>query len=935
MSINYNCIDKNISGDALNLAHGFQPQTVTAKELLGHVMNGRAYCAELKPGSPRRNENFVATDLLSVDIDEGMTLDEAVNNRLVKDAATFIYQTVNHTEESHRFRIGFALARTITDPKEMRAATRSLVARLAGDPSAVDPARMFFGNRNAEPVYLEGGISEDLLKELIDQSVEAHQTDTIAGRSASTRSQRLFPVDDIFTSPKGRSGTIDTFSRSDPLYCPYHRDRRASAFVIQNQNGQKGIHCSKCAQSFWRTGYNDHFDFTSFVTALKATKRIATPLEGIDRFLEGPDDENFISTAEIHFENTQYLDSVAFRPGVTFIRSPKGSGKTRLLASLVAQQPTKRVLLIGHRRSLIRSMCNTLEIDCYLDAGSSRPQSRYGICLDSLMGIKTDKPYDYVLLDEVEQVLSHFLSDTMRDRRLHVIHRLSHLVSSAKHVIALDADLSWNSFRRLCEWREDSPVASQNSVIVNEYIRDRGPIHVVSSAKQLIGEIKKAARDDKRCFVTSNSRESIERIYAALMKENPSLQAIAVHSGTVHEQAVDAFLKDPKGQSLQYRMVLASPSLGTGVDFSFDDDRDRFDIVFGLFEPLVVTHFDCDQQLARVRNPREVRVFVNPAKFAFETDIDAVTADALSYEMMGHLIKGYNPDGEVQYHDHRDRDPLLRVAAGVLSLQRASKNHLKDNFLEHVRSQGWTIRAVEPDDDAKAEGTLLWAIGGKISEERATERLMNARNLTNQEVHKFQEEVRNEQKLSDPDRDAYTRALIENFYGCPITPALIKDDDYGALRKRVMLFEHLLAASSLGEFDRVLAEQALDEGQSTYLLKRRAYKEFMLVAMLELVPCFHERRFNLDCEFSNDDLGPFAAFVRRHCVAFETQFDRPVRSDLEAKPMSQLKAVLRFVGLDTVNSKNQVASGKKSYFYKLDPKRYQKMMDIVRLRNTA
>jgi hypothetical protein len=36
--------------------------------------------------------------------------------------------------------------------------------------------------------------------------------------------------------------------------------------------------------------------------------------------------------------------------------------------------------------------------------------------LDSLWKVSEEK-YDYVVIDEVEQVLSHFLSDTMRGNR--------------------------------------------------------------------------------------------------------------------------------------------------------------------------------------------------------------------------------------------------------------------------------------------------------------------------------------------------------------------------------------------------------------------------------------------------------------------------------------------------------------------------------------
>ncbi|WP_210240036.1 hypothetical protein, partial [Mesorhizobium sp. M5C.F.Ca.ET.164.01.1.1] len=63
-----------------------------------------------------------------------------------------------------------------------------------------------------------------------------------------------------------------------------------------------------------------------------------------------------LSDAEISIRNEKYLDDIRIQDGTTFIKSPKGTGKTERLARIV--RSTKgRVLLIGHRRALIESMC--------------------------------------------------------------------------------------------------------------------------------------------------------------------------------------------------------------------------------------------------------------------------------------------------------------------------------------------------------------------------------------------------------------------------------------------------------------------------------------------------------------------------------------------------------------------------------------------------
>ena len=72
---------------------------------------------------------------------------------------TIFYPTPNHTPQHHRFRIIFALPRTITSAVEMAAAQRSLTLRLNGDPSATDAARLFYGSKGSRTPGLQSSSS--------------------------------------------------------------------------------------------------------------------------------------------------------------------------------------------------------------------------------------------------------------------------------------------------------------------------------------------------------------------------------------------------------------------------------------------------------------------------------------------------------------------------------------------------------------------------------------------------------------------------------------------------------------------------------------------------------------------------------------------------------------------------------------------------------
>src|SRR5690606_10222521 len=153
-------------------------------------------------------------------------------------------------------------------------------------------------------------------------------------------------------SAQGRMDWLENFRKSEPMFCPFHDDQRASAFVIENKQGQKGLHCSACVQSFWATGYNDHYDFYSFVKAAKATSKIGALSDPLLKFYE--DGTQGVSPENTVFLDREHLGPLPLKKGATVIKSPKGSGKTEFLTSLVAGSKG-RILLVGHRRTLIRS----------------------------------------------------------------------------------------------------------------------------------------------------------------------------------------------------------------------------------------------------------------------------------------------------------------------------------------------------------------------------------------------------------------------------------------------------------------------------------------------------------------------------------------------------------------------------------------------------
>ena len=159
--------------------------------------------------------------------------------------------------------------------------------------------------------------------------------------------------------------------------------------------------------------------------------------------------------------------------------------------------------------------------------------------------------------------------------------------------------------------------------------------------------------------------------------------------------------RNPSREALKYDLILTSPSLGTGVDISFDDQQQLIDVVYGFFESRVTTHFDCDQQLARVRQPGAVKVWLSPRTFRFDTAPDVVKKDILQANAYKNFLADFDEWGAPVYHED---DPFLDLASLVVSQQRASKNNLKHHFVELKRRQGYSVSFVACDETHAGSG---------------------------------------------------------------------------------------------------------------------------------------------------------------------------------------------------------------------------------------
>jgi len=366
IALNTGLIAKNVAGNPWLFSHGWENVEISPDEFKAAVcQRGWAYCPQLT--GARKGANFLACNIASVDVDHGLTIEDALAHPLIRQSALLIYTTPRHTPEAHRFRIVFLLPETITSARQMRAINRALARALGGDMAATDPTRISFGNRGAVVHHIGGEVDPELLREWIADAALPDNTDLPPQEIVSRRSFVMLARDHELQLTDGRRMPLCDVPPKTPVCCPVHLDENASAFVIQNRHGVAGVYCSACSKSFWSGGpQHDAYDPDDFVRTAREIAAKAKPASDEADTWPGPTSSNHETLTECRVRIVAgQAAPPELLPGITLVRSDKGTGKTEAMERLGTR--VKTVLLIGHRRTLIRGSCKRLGLTCYLD----------------------------------------------------------------------------------------------------------------------------------------------------------------------------------------------------------------------------------------------------------------------------------------------------------------------------------------------------------------------------------------------------------------------------------------------------------------------------------------------------------------------------------------------------------------------------------------
>jgi len=106
----------------------------------------------------RREDDFVYTDMIAFDIDDGQTIEEAEKAVHKLDISCLCLPSTSHSDELHKFRLIFPLSMSIKSPAVYRTTYAKLAEHFNVDPACKDLARFYYGSKLLDGFWYEADL---------------------------------------------------------------------------------------------------------------------------------------------------------------------------------------------------------------------------------------------------------------------------------------------------------------------------------------------------------------------------------------------------------------------------------------------------------------------------------------------------------------------------------------------------------------------------------------------------------------------------------------------------------------------------------------------------------------------------------------------------------------------------------------------------------
>ena len=526
------------------------------------------------------------------------------------------------------------------------------------------------------------------------------------------------------------------------------------------------------------------------------------------------------------------------------IKSPKGTGKTQFLETIVhqARQKNQRVLVIGHRVRLVAELCRRFNLP-YLREIKDNPPSQptgFGLCIDSLhpqsqaQFAAEDWSNTIVIIDEVEQVLWHVLnSDTCKNHRVSILKSLKALMQcvlgKGGQVFLADADLSDISLDYLISL---AAIPLKPFIIHNTWKPSPEQAYTVyhypeTTPKRLVKNLVKHIREGGKPFICLSAQKLSSQwgtinLESYLKKQFPDAKILRIDSESLTDSAHSAFqAMEHFNETLNnYDIVLASPAIETGVSL---DLKNHFTSVWCIAQGVQTATSVC-QSLSRVRENVPRHLWSASSGF---NKIGNGSTSIPSLLTSGHRLTDLNirllQQSDLESLDDLDTgfqaESLLCWAKMSVRVNAAMLNY-RDTILSLLREEGQQIKiknVLEKTDSEELQQTQLTDAINAIREQNYQEecvQIAQAKTLTDLDYQKLKKCL----AKTSSERQVLRKYDLNRRYCLTVTPELVQKDDQGWYQQLRLNYFLTIGRGFLSDRDTLIARKLIESGHGSLFI---------------------------------------------------------------------------------------------------------------------
>ncbi len=262
------------------------------------------------------------------------------------------------------------------------------------------------------------------------------------------------------------------------------------------------------------------------------------------------------------------------------------------------------------------------------------------------------------------------------------------------------------------------------------------------------------------------------------------LRIWSIHADNSGSKENKAFIKDISQQVKNVDALLASPSLGTGVDLC----EYHFDAVFGAFHAVSQSATECAQALHRYRHQVPLHIWVAPRPpFGYsETNAKKIKESMLQLNQMTAFLIRINPESGQR---GAEKDWALNAYCEIEANRNYSINNLREDLLTLLEEMAYKITVIESETDVKVKNKMIEA--GRYLDNIHQLAVVNASDISQQEYLSRQAS----DYLEPEEIVECEKYRIQRDYGMAVTEELVRKDGQGCLISQLIALESLLANS--------------------------------------------------------------------------------------------------------------------------------------------